>query len=193
MPALIGVRRALILPARPGVQLLTSTDALGAAAWTKTRASISADAGVSPFGAATADKLVEDTTATSSHFVTQNVTTQAGLWMLGSLYAKAAERTRLFLAVINSGGSNLAGTYFDLSAGTIVSTSAGTARISASANGYYRCEVLAGSVSDGTTGLRVILVSSGTTISYTGDGASGLLLAAAMLGPNPFGAAYRPN
>ena len=55
----------LIEPA--GTNLVPFSEEFDNAAWTKTRATISADAVVAPDGTLTADKLVEDATAANSH------------------------------------------------------------------------------------------------------------------------------
>lgn len=62
-------------------------------AWVKTRSSISADVIVSPDGTQNGDKLIEDTTASSSHLMLSVVTSIPSLsTVTDSIYLKAGER-----------------------------------------------------------------------------------------------------
>ena len=84
------------------------------AAWAANlAASVTANATTAPNGTTTADKIVEDT-ATSQHFIGQTPTSITGVGHTISVYAKAAERSFLFLFEDSAGGRNA---YFDLSNG----------------------------------------------------------------------------
>jgi hypothetical protein len=141
------------------------------AAWSKTRSSITSNTIVAPDGTLTGDKLVEDTTATSTHFVSDNVNLIANTFYTATVYVKAAERTRVLLQNSSTANWTTVGVaYFDLSAGTIVS---GTGSITPIGNGWYRCSIngtFGGT--DAVGGLNIFIVESGTTTSYTGDGYS---------------------
>ncbi len=154
----------------------TRSEALDDAAWTKTRCSISADATTAPDGATTADKIVEDGTASSTHNVSRaapavtNDTNQAF-----SLFAKAAERSEIRVTYEQQDGST-AFAYIDLSTGTIGTTNdVVSVSVEAMADGWYRIELVADSASGGTTDTGYVYLSSGSeTISYNGDGSSGV-------------------
>lgn len=171
-----GGRDVTILPAN----LLTYSEQFDNAAWTKTNASISADAVAAPDSRTTADKLVEDS-STGVHSVSRSVSVSAATAYIFDVFAEAAERTRLSL--IDNGFAGAASGVFDLSNGTVVSQGANaTASIVAAGGGIYRCRIAwTTSGAQSTAGLTARLVSSGTTVSYAGDGTSGLYLWGAQL------------
>ena len=156
------------------------------AAWAKANSSIDSNVIVAPDGNTTADKLVESA-ATAARYVYKvgGIAVPAGDYC-GSVYAKAAERSRLVVALYS--GSNYELVQFDLSAGTIVQeATAGIATITSVGNGWYRCSVkrTLGSV---TTYLSIgpyINANIGTLTggfpSYTGDGTSGVYIWGAQL------------
>jgi len=148
------------------------------ASWSKTRTTVSANAVLAPDNTTTADKLVEDTTATSSHFISQNQTLTANLFYTLSVFAKAAERSRIVLRVGNSTNwvAGVPSVGFDLSTGNLYSvsgesTSSGT--IEPIGNGWYRCSIVAQFGPTTASGGLVINLDNGTGITYTGDGTSG--------------------
>lgn len=149
--------------------LLTYPTAFDDAAWAKTRSSVTANAIVAPDGNTTADKLVEDTTVTNSHIISQTYTSTIGAAYTWSVYAKAGERTRFRF----SADGAVASAYFDLSNGTVVS---GAGTISSVGNGWYRCSISVASAGNASSTMYVWLVDSGTNTSYTGDGTSGIYL-----------------
>jgi hypothetical protein len=156
------------------------SEALDDATWTKTGATVSADAATAPNGASTADKLAEDS-SNGIHAADQAITIGAGKTCLVSWFVKAAERTT---GKIRFGDLTLASVAvdidFDLSAKTIVaSASAGTPTIAGSGiidkgNGWFYVYALV--ELDGvttSTKLRLYLKNAGTT-SYAGSAGSGL-------------------
>jgi hypothetical protein len=159
--------------------LLTFPSAFDNAAWTKAGATITANATTAPDGLLTADTLVEDT-STGQHRVIQAATVVASTTYAASFYVKANGRTR-FEIFDNASASNTSA-IFDLSSGTLVSKGAAaiTADIVSVGSGWFR--VVVTTVPAVTTYSPTIrLISSGTTISYTGDGASGIFLWGAQL------------
>jgi len=171
---------------------LTYSEDFSDSDWSKTRSSITSNTIVAPDGTLTGDKLVEDTTASNTHLMTQNVSLIANTVYTASVYVKAGERTRFRLqnaSVVN--WATVGDAYFDLSAGTVIS---GTGTITPVGNGWYRCSItgtFGGSNASG--GVNIILVSTGTTTSYTGDGYSGIYLWGADLEAGGYPTSYIPT
>jgi hypothetical protein len=147
-------------------------------------ASVTANATTAPNGTTTADKIVEDT-ATSQHIIGQTPTSINSVGHTISVYAKAAERSFLFLFEDSAGGRNA---YFDLSNGTIGTLGgSATASITSVGNGWYRCSVTY-TASGTLVRMRVAPATANGTNSYTGDGTSGIFVWGAMVEVSDFGA-----
>lgn len=165
--------------------LLPYPRALDNAAWTLGNATISANAGTAADNRVLADKLVENT-ANSTHFVAvASIATASNVPMVLSVWAKAAGRTELRVAL--SAGANVARTIVDLNTGACTNAVAGTGVV-LSANaipfglGWWRVVLVA--IPEATNGGSVTaafqLVASGAQ-TYTGDGISGVLLDRGLL------------
>ena len=163
--------------------------------WSKTRTTVTANATTAPDNTTTAEKLIEDTSVTASHFISQNQTLTANLFYTMSVYAKAAERSRIVLRVGNS-ANWVAGTPsvgFNLTTGTLFSvsgdsTSSGT--IQPVGNGWYRCSITAQFGTTTSSGGLVINLDNSTTITYTGDGASGAYIWGAQIETGSLASSY---
>ena len=143
--------------------------------WTKVLATVDVNANVAPDGTLTADRLVEDTTASENHLVQQSVTKAASaLTYTLSVYAKSGGRN-VRLSFDNGSGTNNVQAMFDLTAGTAAAASAGGtftalfSSIQSVGNGWYRCSVT-GTTDTGTTVRPSVWLLSGTSATYTGDG-----------------------
>lgn len=172
--------------------LLTYSEQFDNAAWVKAGASVTANtaAVTDPYGTNLADKLVEDT-STGNHQVNQIFATTAGSTTTRSVFLKAGERSRAYIHSYN--GTANVGAYFDLSAGTVISSDSGvTAVIKQFANGWYRCSITLTETATSER-LQVRLVSTGTTTTYTGDGTSGLYIFGAQFEATPFATSYIPT
>lgn len=146
--------------------------------WTKIRSSISADAVSAPDGTVTADKLVEDGTASSTHYVAQvlpsltNNTEQAVL-----LYAAPAERGWIALSTLDKAGTT-AVSYVDLSTGVLGSIdSSHTVTIRSVANGFTEIRLVWDCSTGGTTPNVAFYIATADGVStYSGDGSSGIYI-----------------
>ena len=150
------------------------------ASWVKTRTTASVNALASPDGTLTADKLVEDATASSSHFAQQAISLTNGQKVVFSVFAKKGERTEVKLqadGVAVPGGSAVS-VWFDLDAGTKGTVSAGIddSGMDDMGNGWYRCWLVFTADATDTANLTIVLGSGSETGSYNGDNSSGLYL-----------------
>jgi hypothetical protein len=174
-----------LMYATPRTNLATFSEQLDNAAWVKSRASVTPDATTSPDGNITADKLVEDTTASNSHVIQAAMaTTAANASLVGSIHAKAAERSWIRLWCIDSTALNHFNRYFNLVTGALGTAStggtgvlAGSGVVADPATGWYR-PYIAGNLGSGITQmrLRVDLATGDNGGAYTGDGVSGAYL-----------------
>lgn len=163
-----------------GLNALKYSDDPTNAAWTKTRCTASAVAGTAPDGASDAMAIIEDSSASTSHYMTQSSTrTSVAEDLCAYGYFKRRTGTRNVRVVVLSGGSDYGYCYFDLNAGT-----AGTPTVAGSAtnarafirnvgNGWYFCAVVARCPASTALNAEFDLASGGSN-SYTGDGSSSI-------------------
>jgi hypothetical protein len=168
--------------------ILTYSEQFDNAAWTKSNSTVTANTIVAPDGSLTADKLVEDT-ATNAHYLTSSLITFGSFpsGVVFSCYAKTAERSKFLVGFSQGGNLSQTNCIFDLVAKTATSTNAfgwpvvvGT--ITDVGNGWFRCNFrvsTGGSAYNPNPTLAVI--GAAGTISYTGDGTSGVYIWGAQI------------
>jgi len=159
--------------------LLIYTDQFNNVVWGKQRSSIGAiDTIAAPNGTFTAEKLIEDTSTTSTHYINSTYASSVGL-PTGSIYVKAGERTFCELRIILNGGGGFASNSLvvNLSTGAITT---GVGTVTDAGNGWYRISATA--TTSGTNyAIRLGIFQSSSVFLYTGDGASGLYIWGAQL------------
>jgi hypothetical protein len=159
--------------------------------WTKSGATILANAAVSPDGFQNADKLVEDAGVVQPSFFRLSIA-GANVVHTNSIYAKAGERIWL---VMNIGdGVNSARAWFNLSAGVIGTVNAGlTAQIQDAGNGWYRCIITRSVVAFASTVIEYQIATSDGVEGYTGNGTSGLFIYGVQFEAGSYVSSYIPT
>ena len=182
--------RLLLEPQRSS--LVTYSEQINNAAWTKRNSTISANAATSPDGYTNADKIQEDT-SNDRHDIYQSFSVTSGTAYTISGFVKAAERTFCFLSF---GSSNVNGgnAFFNLSTGTVVSSPAGiTSTITSYGNGWYR--ITSSGTASGTGSAYVVCgpTLTGTSITYQGVSGSGIMTYGFMAEAGAYATSYIPT
>jgi hypothetical protein len=160
--------------------VLLRSDEFSDAVWTKTRSSVTANAATAPDGTVTADSIIEDSTASNTHEVLQNVIVSSSADDLCfSVALQPGTRTWAQLYLTEAGGATSVSCYFNLSTGVVGTANTGAnwanlrTSVRSAGNGFYRCVILARKTNAATTitcGIRLATGDGGA--SYTGNGTS---------------------
>lgn len=159
--------------------LLLYSEQFGNEWWTKAWGYTVDNVAIAPDGTATADRLAEDTTASTTHWVRRILSFTAGTRYTTSVYAKAGERTAVW---VRAGAGSA---FFNLATGTLVTTlgTGATGGIDAIPNGWYRCwcSCVAPTTGSEYVGFGLMNGTAPANSAYTGDGGSGAFFWGAQL------------
>jgi hypothetical protein len=166
--------------------LLTYSEQLDNAAWSKEDLTVTANAATAPDGTVTADLIVPNTSSADHSMYEYKAGSGSQTF---SVYAKVGGYNYLFVGYNNTAASD--GVFFDLSAGTVSQNTSGlVASISNAGNGWYRCSVTKAS---GFEYAMLCTSANGTSFVHTGDGTSGIYLWGAQLSVGPYALDYTPT
>jgi hypothetical protein len=185
-----GCPNLLLEPQRTNLSLFS--EQLDDASWTKSNATVTANATTSPSGITNADKIVELATS-AFHGILRSVNTVVSTYNV-SFYAKAAERS--FIQWNNQVTTEYVN--FDLINGVVGLNSGVTnAEIKSVGNGWYRCSFNFVPTVVGTAGyMRLIIVTSAASVrleNYLGNGTSGLFVWGAQFELGAYPTSYIPT
>jgi hypothetical protein len=165
-PVTLAARGLLIEESR--TNLLTYSEQFDNAAWTKTNATVTANAAVAPDGATTADLLLDNTT-NDIHRIFNSFSATSGAAYTMSLFIKAGTSTRNVGLLFGSGFGEKAAIFNPATGAIVAFTSGVTASIQAFSNGWYRAIMTA--TSDATTSATAqIYICESAAVGYVGNG-----------------------
>jgi hypothetical protein len=161
--------------------ILTYSSDFANAAWTKTNATITANAVTAPDGTTTADTLVSSTSNTAKSISQSGLTSTIGTF---TVYAKPAGETVISLWLT---GASVGATFTLTGSGSTTNNGATSSAITPAGDGWYRCVVYYNAA---TTTAHIYLR---TGSSYIGDGTSGAYIWGAQLEAGNFVSSYIPT
>ena len=192
-----GCGKLLLEPQRTNV--ITFSETFNNAAWTKSGATITANATTSPDGYLNADKLVENSSLSSHYVNVSNLFTADGSLRAWSLFVKEGERRYIFITNVNTINNDINCVVFDTRLGVFTNTNDPTLivtrKVQALENGWYRIDFTS-AVNNGAYDNFFIGISSTSNmsgVSYLGDGTSGLYIYGAQLELGAYATSYIPT
>ena len=181
----VGCPHHILEPQR--TNLITYSEDFSNAYWSKIGSSITSNAVISPDGTLNGSKLIENT-ATSAHLLYRFVTVPSNVDHTETLYFKKGERKYAF---ISTTGFLVETAIFDIELGAVSYEGANIidAKIEELANGWFKCQLTTNTVTT-SNAYQFGASSDGVSITYTGDGTSGVYIWGAMLEQGSYPTSY---
>lgn len=146
---------------------------------------------LAPDGTATADKLVEDSTAANSHYTAQMISVTSGTTYTMSVFVYAGERTKFLVNLPAAQFSVNCYGDFDLSAEMVTAGAGATAAlIEDIGGGWFRCSVSGAATATASALVGLFLKNAAGSMTYDGDGSSGLYVWGMQFEANVFPTSY---
>jgi hypothetical protein len=170
-----------------------NTDGAGAP-WLNTRNTVTANATTAPDGTSTADKIVSDATAASTHFLQQNISVTSGTTYTFSLYVKAAEKSWAYIEYGAGGFTSATGAYFNLSTGAVGTlANSPTTQVTQLSNGWWRISIAKAATASVTVATRIYIGDGDNDVSFDGDSTSGIHVWGYQVEAGAFPSSYIPT
>lgn len=187
-----GKRRLVVEPA--ATNLVTYSEDLADASWTKSNGSISSNAVIAPTGAQTGDIFVENSGTSTHSLAKSGFSATSGTSYSLTFFVRAFGRSWVW-ATLDSGtfgASNMA--WFDFGNG-VVGTVQGstTCTITPYGNGVYRCKYTRTATASAGSALYIGLATGDTNASYTGNGTSGAMIWGVQVEATAYPTSYIPT
>jgi hypothetical protein len=165
---------------KPATNLLTYPEQFDNAVWSNIRATVSGGQ-ADPFGGTNAFKLVENSDAGISHYHRSTEDWEAGKTYTYSRYVAAGERSLCWIQMF---GSTSYDVWFDVASGEVLTKDAliiDAKIIPVAGTDYFRVMATAVAPSSGSGFISFGMADTDGSITYDGDGSSGLYIFGAML------------
>jgi hypothetical protein len=146
---------------------------------------------LAPDGTATADKLVEDSTAANSHYLAQTFSVTSGTTYTMSVFVYAGERTKFRVNLPAAQFSANCYGDFDRSAEMATAGAGATAAlIEDLGDGWFRCSVSGAATATASALVVLFLQNAAGSSTYDGDGSSGIYVWGIQFEANSFPTSY---
>jgi len=165
--------------------------------WSRTRINafgsgsvLNTTATLDPFGTNLADYIQEDTSASDTHRISQDIAITSGTTYTYTCFIKSAERFQAALYLFIGGVERYG--VFNTNAGTATANNA-TVGIDNFGNGWYRCRVTFTATASVTQNFRILICDDSGNLSYTGTGTKGIYVFGAQLETGSVATSYIPT